>query len=183
METEKKVSQKTSAPASENATVPVPARESPAPEPAKPSPTSTSTPKVPAYGRCQQPCSGSEKVFLNSRYNKWIKVVLCSSSRYDILMGESQSGPFYKVGDTGGHGQDHCELVNNNFSALVSDDDVKSGNCPTCVVPSAGSVTDLPDLFGKKIYYRSKMGEPFVFDDAVRAGIHTSCWYECGVTF
>jgi hypothetical protein len=154
----------------------------PVASPAK-SPEATAIPKVPPYGSCTNPCSGEEKVFLNSTYNKWMKVVMCSPSRYDILMSESQNGPFYKIGDTGGHGQDHCELVNNNFAVLKSDDDVKSGNCPTCNVASAGSVTGLPDLFGKKIYYRSKMGEQFTFEDATKWGIHTSCWYECGVSF
>lgn len=146
-------------------------------------PVVQSTPKVPAYGQCQNPCSGDEKVFLNSKYNKWVKVVLCSPSRYDILMSDAQTGPFYKVGDTGGHGQDHCELVNNSFSTLASDDDVKSGNCPNCNVAGAGSVTNLPDLFGKNIYYRSKMGEQFTLEPATKWGIHTSCWYECGVNF
>lgn len=146
-------------------------------------PVVQSTPRVPAYGQCQNPCMGAEKVFLNSKYNKWVKVVLCSPSRYDILMSEAETGPFYKVGDTGGHGQDHCELVNNSFAPLVSDDDVKSGNCPTCNVAGAGSVTNLPEIFGKNIYSRSKMGEPFTLEPATRWGIHTSCWYECGVNF
>lgn len=138
---------------------------------------------VPPYGTCSQPCNGESKVMFNTKYSKWIKVVLCSPSRYDILMSESQSGPFFKVGDTGGHGQDHCELVNANFADLRSDDDITSGNCPTCKAQSAGTVVEIPKLFGGKIYSRSKFGTPFVFEDATRWGIHTSCWYECGVSF
>ncbi|MBM3381593.1 MAG: hypothetical protein FJY29_04035 [Betaproteobacteria bacterium] len=140
-------------------------------------------PKVPAYGQCQNPCSGTEKIFRNNKFNKWVKVVLCSPSRYDILMSESESGPFYKVGDTSGHGQDHCEIVNNSFAVLASDDDVKSGNCPNCNVAGAGSVTNLPEIFGKNIYARSRMGEQFTLGTATNWGIHTSCWYECGVSF
>lgn len=98
---------------------------------ATPQQTPTTVAQATAYGTCQQPCTGTSKVFFNSEYSKWIKVVLCSPSRYDILIGENQQGPFYKVGDTGGHGQDHCELVNPNFAELSSDDDVTSGNCPT----------------------------------------------------
>ncbi|MEY3903755.1 MAG: hypothetical protein RL189_3061 [Pseudomonadota bacterium] len=139
--------------------------------------------KIPSYGQCQNPCSGEEKVFLNSKYNKWVKVVLCSASRYDVLLIESQAGPFYKVGDTNGHGQDHCELVNNSFATLKSDDDVRSGNCPNCNVAGAGSVTNLPEIFGKNIFHRSRMGETFTFGPATSWGIHTSCWYECGVNF
>lgn len=153
---------------------------SPQPEQADPKPE---TNLIPAYGRCSSPCNGKKVMLRNEKFNKWIQVVLCSQQRYDILMGETQSGPFYKVGDIGGHGQDHCELVNPQFADLRSDDDVTSGNCPTCVVQSAGSVTDLPDLFGKKIYKRSRWGEAFEFTDATTSGIHTSCWYECGVSF
>lgn len=167
---------------SENVTTVAQSETTPTPA-AERAPVVQSTPKVPSYGQCQSPCSGDEKVFLNSKYNKWVKVVLCSSSRYDILLSDAQSGPFYKVGDTSGHGQDHCELVNNSFAALKSDDDVKSGNCPTCIVAGAGSVTDLPEIFGKNIFYRSKMGETFTFGAATSSGIHTSCWYECGVNF
>ncbi|MEN9530502.1 MAG: hypothetical protein RI932_2375 [Pseudomonadota bacterium] len=171
-------------PQSENSTSVAKASPSPSPSP-KPSQAAVAspTPRVPAYGQCQNPCSGAEKIFRNSKLNKWVKVVLCSSSRYDILMSESESGPFFKVGDTSGHGQDHCEIVNNSFATLASDDDVKSGNCPSCNVAGAGSVTNLPEIFGKNIYARSRMGEPFTLGTATSWGIHTSCWYECGVSF
>lgn len=149
---------------------------------ATPTPEPTAN-RVPVYGSCTSPCSGEEVTFFNAKYRKWIKVVLCSQKRYDILMGESEAGPFYKVGDEGGHGQDHCELVNSGFSDLRSDDDVTSGNCPSCKVHSAGSVTDIPAIFGTKIFSRSRWGEQFEFRDATLRGIHTSCWYECGVTF
>lgn len=169
---------------SENVTTVAQAATTPSATPVpESSPVVQITPKIPSYGQCQNPCSGDEKVFLNSRYNKWVKVVLCSASRYDILLSDAQSGPFSKVGDTSGHGQDHCELVNNSFAALRSDDDVKSGNCPNCEVAGAGSVTNLPDIFGKNIFYRSRMGETFTFGAATSSGIHTSCWYECGVSF
>lgn len=167
---------------SENAITAAKPLAAPSPEPPQ-LPALATPPRVQPYGQCQNPCSGTEKVFLNSKYNKWVKVVLCSPSRFDILMSEAETGPFYKVGDTGGHGQDHCELVNNSFSTLSSDDDVKSGNCPTCTVAGAGSVTNLPEIFGKNIYSRSRMGEQFALGAATSWGIHTSCWYECGVNF
>ena len=163
--------------------------ETPLPQPKQTeTPNVTSTPQpestaVPAYGSCSIPCSGPTRTFKNAKYNKWVKVVLCSSQRYDILMAESESGPFHKVGDSGGHGQDHCELVNPNFADLRSDDDVTSGNCPSCSVQSAGSVTNIPDIYGKKIYLRSRWGQPFELVDATAITTHTSCWYECGVSF
>lgn len=138
---------------------------------------------VPSYGSCSTPCNGKAVTLLNAKYDKWVKVVLCSPQRYDILMGDSEAGPFYKIGDTGGHGQDHCELVNFEFSDLRSDDDIKSGNCPTCMVQGAGSVTNIPEILGKRIYSRSRWGEQFELRDATSSGIHTSCWYECGVSF
>jgi hypothetical protein len=173
------------APASENSSVPVIEPEAPKPVPLPAAPVVNDSPaaKTPYHDRCPDQCTGESKIFLNSKYSKWIKVTLCSPKRYDIFMSENQNGPFLKVGDKGGHGQDHCELVNNNFATLQSDDNVKSGNCPTCDVKSAGTVTELPDLFGKKVFQRSRMGEQFGIEDAVSWGIHTSCWYECGVSF
>jgi hypothetical protein len=159
---------------------PTPTPQTTATSTASPTPLST---VVPAYGTCSAPCSGTTRTFKNAKYNKWVKVVLCSSQRYDILMSESESGPFHKVGDSGGHGQDHCELVNPNFADLRSDDDVTSGNCPSCAVQSAGSVTNIPDIYGKKIYLRSRWGQPFELVDATAITTHTSCWYECGVSF
>lgn len=134
------------------------------------------------YGTCTTPCSGKAQVLHNSKYNKWIKLVLCSPSRYDIFMGEAQSGPFYKVGDTAGGGEDHCELVNPSFT-MTNSDGIRSGNCPTCWLQGAGSVSGIPWLWGTPMYWRDYLGEPFNFGPANHQGIHTACWYECGVTF
>jgi hypothetical protein len=142
----------------------------------------TSTDPTLAYGSCAAPCSGAKRVFFNSRYGKWIQVVLCTPEVYDLFMGESQNGPFYKIGDTGGHGQDHCELVNNAFT-MPNNDDINSGNCPTCQVTGAGSVQNIPELWGTNVYHRSDIGEPFEFEQALQWGIHTSCTYSCGVSF
>ena len=134
-------------------------------------------------GNCDVQCSGAEHVTYNAEYGVWIKVVLCSSQRYDLLMGASQTGPFYKIGDTAGHGQDHCELVNPGFT-IPNEDDINSGTCSTCYVEYAGSIVDIPELFETPVYYRAYFGEPFEFTpSADRGGIHTSCWYECGVSF
>jgi len=135
-----------------------------------------------SYGSCDAPCAGAAHVLYNAAYGKWIKVVLCTMERYDLFMGEAESGPFYKIGDTAGHGQDHCELVNPSFT-ITHEDDVGSGSCPTCEVQHAGSVQNLPSLWGTNVYYRANFGEPFTFAPALSPSIHTSCWYECGVTF
>jgi len=150
------------------------------PAPATPD-AATSAAPLP-YGSCKTPCSGASHLLYNQKYSKWVKVVLCSPARYDIFMGEQQSGPFYKVGDTGGHGQDHCELVNPAFT-LTHEDYINSGNCPTCKLWSAGSVQNIPWLWNTPMYWRSKLGDPFTFGTAQKSSIHTSCWYECGVSF
>lgn len=159
------------------------------PPPASPpSPIASPTPTDPnashwGFGVCNQMCTGPSRVFLNQKYNKWIKVVTCSPSQYDIFMAEAQSGPFYKIGDFGGHGQDHCELVNSSFGDLPSDDDITSGGCSACDIRGAGSVSGVPNLKGSKVYARSRWGQSFEFVDTTTAGAHTSCWYKCGVAF
>lgn len=60
---------------------------------ATPQQTPTTVAQATSYSTCQQPCTGTSKVFFNSEYSKWIKVVLCSPSRYDILIGENQQVP------------------------------------------------------------------------------------------
>ena len=135
-----------------------------------------------AYGTCGAPCAGESKVIYNEKYHKYVKVVLCSRERYDLFMGEAEAGPFYKIGDNSGHGQDHCELVNPTFTNPI-DDDVASGTCPTCRVMSAGNQI-IPALWGIKMYHRSRMNEGFqLAEDVTQRGILTSCWYECGASF
>lgn len=134
------------------------------------------------YPTCQTSCTGATHVLYSAKVNKWVQVVLCSPQRYDIFVGEQQGGPFYKVGDTAGHGQDHCELVNPSFT-LTHEDNVDSGNCPTCAVQHAGSVQGIPWLWNTPMYWRANLGEPLTFGTAQKSSIHTSCWYECGVTF
>ena len=132
---------------------------------------------------CGTPCAGVVHVIYNATYDRWIQVVLCSAQRYDLLMGDSEAGPFYKIGDGAGHGQDHCELVNPTFT-IPDEDDINSGTCSTCAVASAGSVANNPELYLMPMYYRSVFGEPFAFDPTIDApGIWTSCWYQCGVEF
>jgi len=141
--------------------------------------------KPPAiYGpRCPSPCAGTTRLINNAKYGIWIKVVRCSSTRYDLLMSTTKAGPFYKIGDTGGHGQDHCELVNPGFT-IVLDDDIKSGSCKTCNIKSAGSISNIPAFKKSGVFYRSKFGEQFKFKPVSQVGwgIHISCWYECGVS-
>lgn len=154
--------------------------QSPAPDLMSPKPD-TRPPGV--YGaKCAAPCTGSTRVMYNAKYAKWIKVVRCSPTRYDLFMGTSKGGPFYKIGDGGGHGQDHCELVNPWFT-IVNDDDIKSGSCKACNVKGIGNIQGIPAFKNSGVYHRSKFGEQFSFKPVSQTvGIHISCWYECGVS-
>lgn len=144
---------------------------------APPSPPSTST--------CGPPCAGPERIVFHAKSQKYVKAVLCSPTRYDLFMSDSASGPFFKIGDTAGNGQDHCELVNAAFT-LKNEDDVASGSCPSCQVMSASRVVWIPSLRDGAIYYRGYLGEPFRLTSKIAAeapGADTACWYECGARF
>ncbi|KAI8494927.1 hypothetical protein Bbelb_275320 [Branchiostoma belcheri] len=41
----------------------------------------------------------------------YVGVVLCSPTQYKIFLSDNLNGTFRNIGDTSGHGQDHCELV------------------------------------------------------------------------
>lgn len=77
-------------------------------------------------------CSGRQLIQHNDRYGKYVGIVLCNDrDEFRIYMSSHEGGPFLPITDTAGHGQDHCELVNPNF-ALPNDDNIKSGDCPSC---------------------------------------------------
>jgi hypothetical protein len=140
------------------------------------------TPDPGAYTGC---CEGGQVVVeYNAAQNKYLKVVLCSATRYDLFLGDTATGPFFKLGDRSGNGQDHCQLVSPTFT-IVNDDDVASGNCPTCAVQYVGSAADDPDLLNHWVYVRSFFGEPFRLEQVTmqNRGIDFSCWYECGRSF
>ncbi len=162
----------------QDAAPPKPDSAPPAPDLPRPD---TKAPSV--YGSaCAKPCGGSTRVMHNAKYGKWIKVVRCSPQRYDLLMGSTKAGPFYKIGDGGGHGQDHCELVNPSFT-ITNDDTITSGSCKSCKVKGVGNVQGLSGLKGSSVYHRSSFGKPFKLTPvSATVGIHTSCWYECGVS-
>jgi hypothetical protein len=121
------------------------------------------------------PCTGERYVTYAQKYAKWVGVVLCDPNRYKIFLGESKEGTFYEIGDLNGSGQDHCELVNPDFT-IPNDDDIKSGGCSACEVAGGWEAP----LIGQG-YARAYFGEPFTFDPAIHPQSFTSTWYECGV--
>jgi hypothetical protein len=137
---------------------------------------------------CADTCNGAvHYVDQTAKYGLWVKVVNCSpkTDRYDLFLGASMAGPFYKIGDLANGGQDHCELVNPTFT-LTSEANAASGSCPTCAIDYGGRVVNHPSYFGTSIYYRGYFGDPFLFTSDIpkdAPNADTACWYECGVSF
>ncbi|PTL75159.1 hypothetical protein DAT35_56195 [Vitiosangium sp. GDMCC 1.1324] len=120
-------------------------------------------------------CTGARYVRYVSKYNKWVGAVLCGSkNRYKLYMSSSQTGTYYQLADYSGHGQDHCELVNTQFT-LPNDDDITSGGCTNCALGA------LIDPIGVQVYARSAVGGAFSLATAVDWGDLSTEWYECGV--
>lgn len=145
-------------------------------------------PKLKPYGTCSSPCAGEVRKFYNAAFDKHIAVVLCSPSRYDIFMANQEDGPYYKVGDSAGHGQDHCQLLNPTFT-MPNEDDITSGSCTSCAAASAGRVTNI--TYGNvkagdsPMFYRARFNDGFGFATEAKQipNLDTSCWYECNVTY
>ncbi|XP_019640435.1 PREDICTED: sortilin-related receptor-like [Branchiostoma belcheri] len=97
----------------------------------------------------------------------YVGVILCSFTRYKILMSDSLSGTFRNIGDRGGHGQDHCELV----GALVDP-------------PSSALDSDYRSCSGTG-FWRRLRGDQFNYgaigDGSVNGNIWYGRWYECGL--
>jgi len=127
-------------------------------------------------------------VTFNEAYKMWVGAELCTASSYKLYLGASKGGVFYPISDGGGHGQDHCELVNPTFT-LPNDDDITSGTCKDCSVDPYPLWT-WPGAKGN--YTRSHTDEPFTFEASwLRWEVPngqpmtphmTSRVYECGVS-
>lgn len=140
----------------------------------------------PPPSACDERCTGQSFILdQTAKYGLFVKVVLCSHTRYDLFLGPTAQGPFSKIGDLTNGGQDHCELVNPAFT-LGNEADIKSGSCPTCDLGHGGRARLHPNDWGTTLYYRALYGDPFSYTtditkDAFNAD--TACWYECGVSF
>ncbi len=121
-------------------------------------------------------CTGERYVRFHPRYELWVGAILCGSpTQYKLLLSTSKTGVYLAIGDDGGHGQDHCELVNPAFTIPV-DDDIQSG-CPTCA--EGPSLTGDPG-FGSG-WTRSHFGECFTAMPVWESGSHTMEWQSCGM--
>ncbi len=120
-------------------------------------------------------CTGERFVRYQPAYDRWVGAVLCGSAeRYKLYLSARQDDLFFEIADYAGHGQDHCELVNPDFS-LPNEDDITSGGCTNC------AVGDLVDIIDAPVYARGYFGESFRLTTSQFWGDLTTTWYECGV--
>ncbi|HWN69467.1 MAG TPA: hypothetical protein VNM90_17620 [Haliangium sp.] len=120
-------------------------------------------------------CTGERFVRYAPAYDRWVGAILCGSAeRYKLYLGARQDDLYFEIADYAGHGQDHCELVNPDFS-LLNEDDITSGGCATC------ALGELVDLIGVPVYARGYFGETFDLTQSVDWADLSTTWYECGV--
>ena len=81
---------------------------------------------------------------------------------------------FYPATDVAGSGQDHCELINENFTPLEDGDDIRSGGCVECAMSRGVSIE------GQPVFARESHGDRFDFIARSRARIYQSARLYCG---
>ncbi len=92
----------------------------------------------------------------------WVGAQLCSNSRYKLFLASSAGGTYWEIADQSGNGQDHCELI---------------GGTVTTAIDSRVTSPPLPSGF-----YRSSLGQPFVFASPPPSNAWRTAWYECGIS-
>ena len=118
-------------------------------------------------------CDGDQFVKHDDTYNLFVGVTLCSSSA-DLRIYLSDAGDnFFPATDWAGNGQDHCELVNPEFT-INNEDDITSGGCSSC---SAG--VNLP-LEHVPVWERGQFGDPFDFNPSSPEWADQTSRLNCG---
>ncbi len=163
---------------------------SPTPPPSSsPTPPPSSAPSGECHGfgaydfvtRDPSPCSGDRLVRYDERYDLWVGVALCTDDTYKLYLSDARDGEYLQVGDWAGHGQDHCELVNPEFT-IPNEDDITSGGCLDCATSADRSWYENP--VGTAGYGRGSFGEPFErVDPWPTYNLYTVEWLACGVSF
>uniref|UniRef100_A0A8W8JET2 Apple domain-containing protein n=1 Tax=Magallana gigas TaxID=29159 RepID=A0A8W8JET2_MAGGI len=119
------------------------------------------------YDNTWDGCTGGTRYVRRTQYPSapYVGVVLCSPTRYKILLGPALTDTFLNVGDGSGSGADHCELVGGLEADAVM----------------ANDYTTAPALTG---YYRSSWGQAFTIGliGYSETSYFYNSWQECGVT-
>ncbi|HEU4535604.1 MAG TPA: hypothetical protein VFS00_15860, partial [Polyangiaceae bacterium] len=122
----------------------------------------------------EQTCVGEQWVRYDEGLGLFVGLTTCSNEETRVYLSTTAEGPFAAAVDTAGHGQDHCELVNAEFT-LSNEDDITSGGCADC---STGP--NLP-LEGLPAFARANLGEPFAFVESTPEWSHQVSRLRCGV--
>lgn len=123
----------------------------------------------------QSDCDGDRYVKYVPEDDVWVGAILCSPTRYKLVMSDARDGLYLELTDYAGHGQDHCELLDPAFT-IPNEDDITSG-CPSCSIGSNYVAN------GPKAYNRGYFGEEFsIVSDMPQWGYQTTTFIECGVS-
>ena len=126
-------------------------------------------------------CFGAQRLRFDEGQGLWVGTVSCEDEP-DAVPGMlrlylSEDGEtFYPATDTAGHGQDHCELINENFSPLANPDDITSGGCDSC------STSENLPLENQPVFNRTSGGEPFYFVHRSGEWSYQTSRLNCGPT-
>eukprot|EP00105_Crassostrea_gigas_P046142 XP_019930290.1 PREDICTED: uncharacterized protein LOC105346740 [Crassostrea gigas] len=118
------------------------------------------------YDNTWDGCTGGTRYVRRTQYPSapYVGVVLCSPTRYKIVLGSAFTDKFLSVGDGNGSGADHCELVGGYQTEAIM----------------ANDYTTAPTVTG---YKRSNWGEPFTVGTIGKATSYKcNSWHECGIT-
>ena len=129
-----------------------------------------------SFPKDQLSCNGKQLVRFDNKYKLYVGLTFCNNSdKFRLYLSSNKNKGFFPATDTGGHGQDHCELVNPKFT-LPNTDNINSGGCKSCATSR-----NLP-LEYVSVWYRSRLGQSFKF---VRSGewAYQTSQLQCGVTF
>ena len=120
-------------------------------------------------------CHGAQRVRFDVVQELWVGVVSCGDDTFNqvrLYLSDNEYD-FFPATDTAGHGQDHCELINDSFGRLRDEDDITSSGCTSCSTSSSLS------LEGTPVFHRSWSGERFVFRGS-SAWSHMTARLRCG---
>ncbi|XP_078324259.1 uncharacterized protein LOC111119614 [Crassostrea virginica] len=118
-----------------------------------------------AYDTAFNGCPDGDRFVRRTKYSSapFVGVVLCSPTRYKILLGANLTGTFLNVGDGDGQGEDLCELV--------------GGLEMNAYLP--GDYRNAPEMTG---YARKYLGEEFQLQPiAGETTWRCNSWYQCAV--
>jgi hypothetical protein len=127
-----------------------------------------------SFPRDELSCAGDQLVKFDDRYGLTVGVVLCGDRDAMRVYLSNDGTTFFPAADTGGHGQDHCELINPDFTSLPDEDDITSGGCDACSDGRSFS------LEGMSVWVRARLGQQFQLVASAPVWSHRAAILKCG---